>query len=496
MSALQIVPMTEEERLRVVDATEMLDTAPDAEFDELVQLTAEICATPISLFTLVGRERQWFKAKTGIAISSTPRETSFCTHAIRQNALMVVEDAKQDVRFKENPLVVGGPKIRFYAGVPLEGDGGALIGTLCVIDTVPRRLTESQRHALIVLASQVRTRIQLRVQQQALIRALSAQEALLAELGASEQRFKEFMHNSPFVAFIKDAEGRYLFYNERFAERFGITAAEWLGKDDHDLWSEDLAKNFRANDVEVMRAGRVLERLEETIGVDGRHASWKSYKFPWQERGATLLGGIAIELTEEIARQKALEDANLQLAKLATTDMLTGLSNRRVLDERVEFEFRFSQRHKTHLSVVLLDLDDFKRRNDELGHAAGDEALRRTGRIIAETIRTTDTAARYGGEEFVVLLPGADTQGAMLFVRRLQDAMIAEPWAGTHVTASLGLASFDATTTSGAHLVARADDAMYLAKRSGRNCVVTHQQMLQRAMDEARVASHPKDSSS
>ncbi len=470
--------------------TGLLDTPSEAEYDELVGLAAEICKTPMSMFTLVDSDRQWFKSRVGLGLPETPRKIAFCDHTIKENGLMVVEDAAQDKRFQDNPLVTGDPNIRFYAGVPLQAPGGATIGTLCVVDTVPRKLSESQVHALGVLAGQVQSRMVMRAQARELKSALREKEMVAAELAASERRFRIFMNHAPFVVYMKDSEERLTFYNDKMAERFRISSKEWLGKTNADLWPDDVANAMRETDQEVVNGGRMIERIEETIERDGRKSSWRSYKFPWwNERGEIMLGGFSLDVTEELAQRKALEEANEKLSRQATMDVLTGLPNRRVLDDRVEFEYRFALRHKTHLSVVMLDLDNFKKINDRLGHAEGDRVLQDASAVLREKMRATDLAARYGGEEFVVLLPGADTDGAILFAERVRKGLTKVKGLEGSVTASLGIASMDATANSGKRLIQRADEAMYEAKRAGKNRIETHRDLLAKAMAELEAGT-------
>jgi len=307
---------------------------------------------------------------------------------------------------------------------------------------------------------------------------VKTREELALDLRLSEERFRTFMNNAPFLTFIKDSEGRLLFYNARMAVRFGVTPEEWLGKSDFEIWPEEIARTMRLNDLEVIGTGRLMERLEETIEQDGRVITWKMYKFCWRDEvGEIRLGGIGFDLSEELSRERALAEANLQLQKLAAIDALTGLANRRVLDERVEYEFRLAQRHATPLSVVLLDIDNFKWRNDIFGHASGDEVLKRLGHIVTSSLRVTDIAARYGGEEFVILLPGAGTDGAKVFAERLLERMHKMDWPDAPVTASFGTAALDAGTTSGRRLIELADRAMYEAKRTGKNRVVDYHEV-------------------
>ncbi len=161
---------------------ELLDTLPEQALDDLTALAAHICGAPISLISLVDEKRQWFKSKSGLAASETPRDVSFCAHALHQADLFIVPDATTDDRFADNPLVTGDPSIRFYAGAPLLTPEGQALGTLCVIDRVPRQLTESQEQALRVLSRQVMAQLELRRQ----TRELAGRERLLQGIFDSE----------------------------------------------------------------------------------------------------------------------------------------------------------------------------------------------------------------------------------------------------------------------------------------------------------------------
>lgn len=152
----------EQNRLRTLKSYGVLDTVPEKDFDDIVRLASMICSTPVSLISLIDSGRQWFKARVGLDVEETPREIAFCAHAIHDDEIFEVKDAAKDPRFEGNPLVTSGPTIRFYAGKPLVASEGSRIGTLCVIDTVPRELTDEQRFALEVLARQVVTQMELR----------------------------------------------------------------------------------------------------------------------------------------------------------------------------------------------------------------------------------------------------------------------------------------------------------------------------------------------
>jgi GAF domain-containing protein len=152
----------EKKRLKVLWQYEVLDTIPEALFDDLTELAAGICEAPIALISLVDEDRQWFKSKFGTTLNETTREVSFCSHAIQQPDLFIVTDATQDARFASNPLVTSDPRIRFYAGAPLTTPDGYALGTLCVIDKVPRELRPDQKQALRILARHVVSQLELR----------------------------------------------------------------------------------------------------------------------------------------------------------------------------------------------------------------------------------------------------------------------------------------------------------------------------------------------
>jgi diguanylate cyclase (GGDEF)-like protein/PAS domain S-box-containing protein len=455
----------EVDRLKQLRDFDILDTAPEEEFDELVQLAAEVCGTPMSMVSLIDERRQWFKAAVGITIRETPRDISFCAHAIEKPELFMVENATKDPRFAGNPMVQGEQNIRFYAGMPLESPGGLSMGTLCVIDTVPRTLTESQQNALKVLAHQVRARMELRLQRKQLEAALEERERSAAILEASERRFRLFMDNSPFMSYMKDARGRFLYYNAKLADQFKVSKEAWLGQSDADLFPREVAEGFRNHDLKVLTSGMPAELTEEIRGADGTISWWKSYRFPCEdEKGHILLGGVAVDMTADVVQKAQLERANERLEELATTDTLTGLLNRRVFEENLHIEFAKARRQKRALSVMLIDVDNFKRRNDVWGHAAGDLVLRTLAQVMLSTARESDVAA--------ILLTDTSAINALNLAKRLIKRLKAVDWEEEPVTVSIGVANLDSRIGDPEALLRVADEGLYEAKRSGKDRVV------------------------
>lgn len=311
----------EARRLAALQQLDVLDTEPEAPFENIVALVRTVLAVPMASVTLVDAERQWFKARSGIADAQTPRNISFCTHAVEQDAPLVVPDATADVRFAENPLVTAGPGIRSYAGVQLTTADGFHVGTLCAIDTCPREYTPGE---------------------------------------------------------------------------------------------------------------------------------------------LTLLSEFAKVVVNE-----------LELHRRADRDHLTGALTRQAFTRHAAREIARIQRYAGPASLILFDLDHFKRVNDELGHAGGDAVLRSVAQAVQATIRPTDYFGRIGGEEFAILLPQTASCEAAVVAERLRTAIATTPiWfdgQARTVTASFGIADWNAAFGELDPWIAAADAPLYRAKHRGRN---------------------------
>jgi anti-sigma regulatory factor (Ser/Thr protein kinase) len=179
---IMTVSQDETARLAALRRYRILDTEPERAFDDLAFLASHICGTPIALISLVDADRQWFKARKGVDLIQTSRAVSFCSHAIEQSGLFIVQDAREDERFRDNPFVTGGPCVRFYAGAPLLAREGDALGTLCVLDSVPRTLTSSQREALDALRRQAEAQLELRRNLHELKAALAARDKAEADV--------------------------------------------------------------------------------------------------------------------------------------------------------------------------------------------------------------------------------------------------------------------------------------------------------------------------
>jgi GAF domain-containing protein len=181
-------PVNENGRIAALEKYAILDTDPEQSFDDLTLLASFVCKTPIALISLVDEDRQWFKSRVGMDASETSRDIAFCSTAILQSDVFVVPDALLDERFRDNPLVASDPRIRFYAGAPLINEDGYALGTLCVVDRMPRELAPDQREALKALSRLVLGQLEFRRN------LILLKEALTDRTKEEHERQRELVH--------------------------------------------------------------------------------------------------------------------------------------------------------------------------------------------------------------------------------------------------------------------------------------------------------------
>ena len=227
-------------------------------------------------------------------------------------------------------------------------------------------------------------------------------------------------------------------------------------------------------------AANRLQMLHLLLSTYGNAVEQNRLLVQSQNELHTLNSQLMAQRQQIESQRRELEESNVRLLAQATRDSLTGLRNHRALQERLNEEIQRHQRNREPLSLVLLDVDNFKGYNDAFGHPAGDEVLRSIGDFMEDQARASDLVARYGGEEFVILLPQTDRESSLVVAERVRAAIERGPWQARAVTASLGVATAEefgeneSTANEAARLLARADEALYVSKANGRNRVTHH----------------------
>ena len=448
--------LPESARQLALDRLGVLDSKAEESFNGLVQAAAAICGTPIALISLVDRDRQWFKANLGLeGVSETPRAISFCTHAIEQKGLFVVEDAQLDPRFANNPLVTGDPHIRFYAGAPLCLADGAAVGTLCVIDRKPLQLNDQQRQVFEALS---RTAVQL----------LDGRRALQDEVSLREQS-ERISNGMPIGLYAFDGEGACTFTNPRWQEIFGLSLEESLGSGWADtLHPEDRAKVFAewtlaAQEAREFQMGfRLLHRDGSVIHV---HSQSKALRNP----SGDITGFLGF--TQDVSSEVALK---AELLHQASHDSLTQLLNRYAFDQRLgECLQQPLEPGEPGHALLYIDLDQFKIINDAAGHAAGDLTLVKVARLLESLQGPEASLARLGGDEFGLLLPHCGVQGAEAMaehiIKQLEDFRFQVGEQRFRVGVSIGVVPLVGQGLHPDAVMQAADTSCFTAKEGGRN---------------------------
>ena len=332
-------PDNEKERLGRLKKLKILDTPLEERFERITRIVCRSLNVPISAVSLIDEGRQWFKSIQGVDVSETPRNISFCGHAILEEGPLVIPDAQKDARFKDNPLVTEDPNIRFYAGFPLTIGENIRIGTLCAIDREPREVTEDNLAVLKDLAQMVQSELE--------SMALSeAQQSL-------------------------------------------------------------------------------IEELEEA------------------ERAALI-------------------------------DPLSRLWNRGGGEKLLDRELGVVKRKSAPISIAMLDIDNFKKINDENGHEVGDEVIRHVARLTLSVLRSYDVVSRWGGDEFLIILPGCEKDDLVNTMERLFKVIRMNPANTSNdlipVRISVGACvACPGADNSTVPLIKLADKALYEAKKKGRD---------------------------
>jgi diguanylate cyclase (GGDEF)-like protein/PAS domain S-box-containing protein len=449
----------------------VLDTAPEEEFDAITRLVAASCDAPVALLNFIDADRQWFKSRVGVCVSEASYETPFCSRAIADpNNVFIVPDTLLDPQFTDNPLATREPHIRFYAAAPIVSATGFALGTLCVIDTKPRILSEHQLAILRAGAASVMDLLTYR-RTQAALRHLAGkievspeivQEPAFMGLESAGEIPMAIIDALPGVFFVLDGSGRLLLWN-KCLER----ASGYQSKELRSLPATDLFEMREVSDLTDAISRCVIEG-EAQIDVHLRARERKSVPYFFtvsavEYEGQRCVAGMGIDVSERKRAEELLEYTALH-------DPLTGLANRALLQQRLSDAIGAAEKRDCCVAIMCLGLDRFKNVNETLGYASGNELLKAIGRRLEYALRASDTVARLDGDEFVIIAEVLTQANATALATKITGAL-RRPFhmsgVVVHVTAGIGISLSSNDGTDGAGLLHKADMALHEAKKSG-----------------------------
>ncbi len=388
MSALKPPPApgNNEQRLEALRRYGILDTPPEEAFDGIARVAAYVCRAPIAVINFIDEGRQWFKSEIGLGVREKPLDISICAYAILQPGLLIVPDTTQDRRFARNPLVVGKPHLRFYAGAPLETRDGLALGTLCVLDYKPRGLDEAQKDALRTLSRQVMAQVELRREladqarlQEELRRGRDAAERANHALSESERRHRAILERITDAFFALDRDWRFTYVNRQAEALLGRTRDDLLDKN---LWEEY-----------GPAVGTEFDRSYRRAMDEGVTVTFEAFYPPhdrWYEVHAyPSTDGLSVYFRDVTGRKRAEQENGRLMAASEQQRRIyeTALSNTPDFNYIFDLEGRFSYINAALLNLWQKGLDEAVGRDFfDLGYPP--ELAARLQRQIRQVIET------------------------------------------------------------------------------------------------------------
>ncbi len=403
-------PRDETARLEALRRYQILDTSAEEAFDDLTRLACQVCSTPMAVMSMVDEDRQWFKSRVGVEVSETPRAVAFCAHTVQLRKPLVVPNAAQDKRFKDNPFVQAKDGIRFYAGIPLITPDGHAIGTISVMDRVPRELDKSQLEALRALARQAEKQLEVRTYVDRLARTIEEREEVERRLRDANQFTSEIISGAGEGIVVYDRSFRYVVWNQFMEQLTGMPAKHVLGRN-----AMQLFPHFREQGI--------VELLEKALA--GEKAVSKDYPYQIPQTGKTgwvsgtygphrdasgeITGviGVVRDVSESKRSEEALRTAEAKFRGLVEQS-LVGIYV--IQDDRYQYVnpklaeiFGYSVEEMLAMESVMDLVAEEDRQTVQ-------DSIRRRIEGELQTIRYTFRAIRKDGDQLELEVHGAGTE--------------------------------------------------------------------------------------
>ncbi len=475
------------ERVRALRDLNLLETSARQDFDSITRLCTAFFGCKLSLISLVDQDRQWFLSAEGIALAETPRSVSFCNHTIAAEKCLAVEDAVDDSRFAENPLVLGEPHIRAYLGQPIRGPEGHLLGALCVAHDQPRHFDGPQRDWLASFATVVEDLIRAHCERLATTRL---NEKLMQEtlaLRKSNHLLKQAERVGRIGAWELNLKTSSLRFSDEMYALSGLSEGASI---DAQGALEFYREEDRARVDEAIRhtalTGQPFDYEADIVGADGvtRRIRCVGERLDGGENKFARVVGVLQDIT-------SVHHANLALKHAADYDSLTGVYNRHAFDRCLMHKIKEHRVEKHKLSLLLIDLDGFKDINDTFGHVTGDVVLEEISRRLSKVVDEGTVLARWGGDEFAILPP---LGSSLVEVAGLAEKVLAAVGGQVEVarqklqlSATCGVAWFEHGMQP-RELLRRADLALYEGKKRERSAVHFYQPKLEETNKARQIA--------
>ena len=460
----------ESARLATLADLDILDTPPEDEFDTIVECAQRSFGCKIALLSIVDEHRQWFKAKCGLNASETPRGQAFCAHVIEQKEMLVVPDATKDPRFSDNPLVLGAPHVRFYAGMPLRVHGGRTdgrsfaMGTLCIIDDKPRQLSDEDAAALRKMAKLAESLLNARAALALSMKATDEHRSLLQKVDLTHWQFRQAERMANIGSWRLTFADNHTEWSDQVYAIHGLPRGSSPPLDAALRFYPPHARAIVAAALErTMASGEPFDIETDFLTAQGDSRRVRTMGEIELRNG---LPHAIVGVFQDVTIRHLMEQA---LRRSASTDDLTQLANRAHFNDMLDEKLAAARTMGQPLAVLLIDLDHFKAVNDRRGHLAGDDLLRAVASKLKAPYLAQSVAARLGGDEFVLIVTDPDLLADLPRLLRKVLADLRLPIGDKPdlipVSATIGAVRLAADISDRSEMLHRADIALYKAKQ-------------------------------